>query len=230
MDFPIELNIAELRPKEFTMRRLAEAILENMTGIVQEGLMYASTDPDPQVGPAPMFDGKSWQSWETSEYRYSPINVQVNSVILESDPTANRLQLIQNKDGVIATLDEAYGIRDTVILQEGLVTVDWSKGNDFLCVLSGNRQSAFYMAHSKAGMEIDILLVNNGTNQLVGGWDALIQWPGGAPPVMPSAKSGTSARQKVTLRNINGTIYGEFLSYAHADPAPYNALQPFLIP
>ena len=58
-----------------------------------------------------------------------------------------------------------------------------------LCVLSGNRKSSFYMFHSKPGMEIDLLLVNNGTNQLVYTWDPLIHWPANTPPVVPAANT-----------------------------------------
>ena len=131
-----------------------------MIGIVESGLMEASLDVDPAVatGPGLKFDGSSWHSWEQSNHAFTPVSVTVNNVLLQAAPTANRRQYCRTKTDVMALLDDVYGIRPTVILPEGLVSVDWDMGDDFLCVLSGNRQSSFYMFHSKPGMEIDMLV------------------------------------------------------------------------
>lgn len=230
-DFPIELHIAELRPAEFTLSRLSQALVGNMSGTVKEVLMDANIDivPVHGAGAAPKFDGGTWYIWEESLHRYVPVNTRVGAVLLTATPSINRRQLLQNKDGVVALKDDVYWISPTVILPEGLVTVDWDVGINFLCVLSGNRKSAFYMAHSKAGMEIDVLLINNGTNQLVETWDPVVQWPTGAQPIMPAADPGTSARQKITLRNVAGTIYGEYVNYVAGAPFSYDAAEPLSI-
>ena len=89
------------------------------------------TDPASASGPAPKFDGSSWHSWEVANHTFTPINTQVHNVLLQSSPTAPRRQILNNKDGVVALLDDAYGIRQTVILPEGLVSVDWDSGDDF---------------------------------------------------------------------------------------------------
>jgi hypothetical protein len=230
-DFPIELHVAELRPAEFTLKRVSEALVANMSGTVKEILMDASVDiaPVESTGAAPKFTGGTWYSWEQSLHIYTPVDTRVGDVLITANPTINRIQILQNKDGVVALHDDVYWISPTVLLTEGLVTIDWNKGTNFLCVLSGNRKSAFYMAHAKEGMEIDVLLVNNGINQLVETWDPAVLWPGGAQPVMPAALPGTSARQKITLRNVNNIIYGEYVNYAAGAPLSYDASEPFHI-
>jgi hypothetical protein len=230
-DFPIELHVAELRPAEFTLNRLSEALVENMSGTVKEVLMDASIDTEPThgAGAAPKFTGGTWYSWEQSLHTYTPVDTRIGDVLLAANPSIDRRQVLQNKDGVIALHDDVYWISPTVLLVEGLVTIDWAKGTNFLCILSGNRKSAFYVAHSKPGMEIDVLLVNNGINQLVEAWDPLVLWPGGTQPVMPAALPGTSARQKITLRNVNGIIYGEYVNYTAGAPFSYDAAEPFHI-
>lgn len=220
MDFPVTLIIPELNPPEFTLNGIARTLVDNMIGHVQSGLMEANREIDTSVasGTAPIFDGSSWFSREPTSHAFKPINIRVNNVLLQSTPTADRRQLLNNKDGTIALLDDVYGIKNTVIVQEGLVSVDWNSGKDFMCVLSGNRRSTFYMFHSKPGMEIDLLLVNNGTNQLVNTWDPLIHWPTDTPPVVPAANTGTSAMLKVNLVNVAGIIYGEFINYTDVTP------------
>jgi hypothetical protein len=231
MDFPITLAIPDLNPRNNTLRGIYDNLIAEMSGTVESGLMDAGidTDPDSASGPAPKFDGGSWHSWEIANHTFTPVNTQVQNVLLQASPTASRRQLLNDKDGVVALLDDAYGKRPTVILPEGLVSVDWDSGNDFMCVLSGNRKSAFYMFHSRPGMEIDILLVNNGTNQLVQTWDPLIHWPINIPPVVPAANAGTSAMLKVNLVNVGGTIYGEFLNYVNVSSWSYDAAQPLFI-
>ena len=190
MDFPITLLIPTLRPKDATQRGIASELVDNMGGSVDSGLL-----------PSGSID-------------FEPTGNQVGNVTLDSQPTSDHQQSLQNKQGVIALLDDVYGIRDTVILPEGLVSVDWDSGKSFLCVLSGNRQSTFYMFHSKAGMEITLLLVNNGTAQTVHAWDAAIKWAGGTAPAMPAATPGGGAIMKVNLVNVNQVIYGEGVNYS----------------
>jgi hypothetical protein len=231
MDFPVTLVIPDLNPQNNTLRGIYDNLIAEMSGTVESGLMDASLDTDPASasGPAPKFDGSSWHSWEIDNHTFTPVNTQVHNVLLQSSPTAHRRQILNDKDGTIALLDDAYGKRPTVILPEGLVSVDWDSGDDFLCVLSGNRKSAFYMFHSKPGMEIDILLINNGTNQLTETWDPLIHWPSSISPIVPAAKAGTSAMLKVNLVNLDGTIYGEFWVYSASAPWSYDAAQPLFI-
>jgi hypothetical protein len=202
MDFPVSLQIPELRPKSQTMRGVLYELVENMTGQVESGILDAE---ELQTGPS-TFEG------------VQPFTLKSGNVILQGTPTANRLHQFQNKNGVVALLDDAYGVRPTVILPEGLVSVDWDVSDNFMVVLDGRRQSTFYMTHSKAGMEIDLLLVNNGTNQTVYAWDPLIKWPASTPPTMPAASSGTSALLLVTVENVGGVMYGEYLNYSSGAP------------
>ncbi len=205
MNFPINLKISDLRPLELNPKGIARAIVENMYGSVESGILDADQLSQTD-GPLPVYEGTR------------SFGVKSDNVFLQSSPTANRNQIFQNKDGVVALLDDAYGIRPTVVVPEGLVSVDWKLGKDFLCVLSGNRQSTFYMVHSQAGMEIDLLLVNNGTSQTVHTWDPLIKWPSGTATAVPAAEAGAAAMLKVNLVNVNGVIYGEPTAYAVTAP------------
>jgi hypothetical protein len=205
MDFPIDLTISELRPLDLSPRGIGQAIVDNMYGTVQSGLLDADLLSQTD-GPLPVYEG------------VQPFGIKSGNVTIQSAPSVNRNQIFQNKDGVVALLDDAYHIRDAVILPEGLVSVDWNTGSDFICILSGNRQSTFYMFNSKAGMEIDLLLVNNGTNQTVYAWDPLIMWPTGTPPTMPAATAGSSSLMKVNLVNVNGVIYGESSNFTAGSP------------
>ena len=205
MDFPINLKISDLRPLELNPKGIARSLVENMYGSVESGVLDADQLSQTD-GPLPVYEGSR------------SFGVNVGNVFLQSSPTANRNHVFQNKDGVVALLDDVYGISGTVVVPEGLVSVDWTLGKDFLCVLSGNRQSTFYMFHSHAGMEIDLLLVNNGTSQTVHTWDPLIKWPGGTATAMPASEAGAASMLKVNLVNVNGVIYGEPTAYAVTAP------------
>jgi hypothetical protein len=201
MDFPVSLHIPDFRPLDNSLKGIASSLPDSMVGSIESGVI--DTEELAQVnGPSPVFEGNQ------------AFGIKVNNVTLQSTPTDNRNQIFQDKDGVVALVDDIQGLRPTVILPEGLVSVDWSVADNFMCILSGNRQSAFYMAHSKDGMKVKLLLVNQGTNQTVGTWDASINWPAGSAPSMPSALVGASAFLLVELRNINNIIYGESLSYS----------------
>ena len=192
MQVPITLDIPEFRPAQTNMRGIARALVDNMSGEIESGIIEAGQ----------------------AEEAFSNSILVIDGVEISSDNLADRNQILQNKSGVIALLDDAYGIRDTVILPEGLVSVDWDKGKNFVVTLSGNRQSAFYMAHAKAGMEINLWLVNNGTNQTVGTWDSAIKWPANTAPTMPAATVGSAALMLVKIRDINSILYGEYLNYS----------------
>jgi len=189
MDFPVSLHIPELRPSKVTPREVALTLVDNMVGEVESGILESDSTNTP-----------------TTELR-------VQNVTLKAFPLTNRQQTLQNKSGVIALLDDAYKIQNTVILPEGLVSVDWDMGKNFMCVLSADRQSAFYMTHSRAGMERNLLIINEGTKQTIGAFDPSILWPAGTAPTMPAASAGSSALLLVMLRNVNGLIYGESSTY-----------------
>ena len=191
MEFPVSLYIPQLHPVKTTPREIASTIVDNMLGSVESGILEAEND----------------------QIALSPSELVIQGVRVTSSPSANRLQILQNKSGVVALLDDTYLIQDTVILPEGLVSVDWDMGKNFMCVLSADRQSAFYMTHSRAGMERNLLIINEGTKQTIGAFDPSILWPAGTAPTMPAASAGSSALLLVMLRNVNGLIYGESSTY-----------------
>lgn len=217
--FPVNYNIHELPILGFTLRNIYDALVANLSGSIDETILPAADNPlsgsIDQIGTsfAPMFTGDGWNIWDDKLKVYRPTTPRVGNVSLEASPTQDRLQGIQNKDGRVALLEDAYRIRETLVLREGLVSVDWDKTNSFQCSLGTNRKSAIYMTHSKPGMEIDLLLINDGTAQQVV-WDSSIKWPAATAPQPPAAAPGISNAVLVTLRNINGTIYGEYLNYS----------------
>ncbi len=180
MDLPITLHIPDLHPTDSTPRGIAKAIVDTMGGEIESGLLDAS-----------------------EEITFTTDTLVVQNTKIEALPSSDRQQTLQNKSGVLALLDDTFGVRDTVILPEGLVSVDWE---------------AFYMFHQKAGMKIDLLLVNSGTKQLVGTWDAAIKWPSSVAPVMPAATPGTSALLLVTIRDVNDVLYGEYVNFPVTPP------------
>lgn len=217
IDFPINWQISELPSVGFSLDNIYKAIANNLTGTVDEVLL-PTADPTENIATGePFFDGSSWFVWHPDELDYKPVRTKIGNVTIEGDPSADRVQNVQAKSGTVALLDDTYKIRDTVYLKEGLVLIDWDKGSKFLCVLSGNRQPAFYMTNSKDGMKINVLVVNNGTKQTIGTWDSSIKWPSGVVPAIPAATAGRAASLIVTIRNINGNIYAESVNQTH-DP------------
>lgn len=216
VEFPVNWKIHELPLSGFSLTNLYDALTQNLYGSIDDTVLPSVSDPAVELaGSYPVFSGTNWQIWDEANSTYKPLAIKVGNVTLASEPTANRVQSMQSKSGTVALLEDTYKIRDTVHLKEGLVMVDWDLGTRFQCILSGNRQPAFYMAHSKAGMKIDILVVNNGTKQTIGTWDSAIKWPSSVTPAIPAATGGVSTSLLVTLRNVNGTIYGESTNRTH---------------
>lgn len=216
IEFPVNYNIHDLTVTGFTLANVYKALGQNISGSIDEVVLPAVADPNFDKSHfAPWFDGSAWNVWDRDGSTYKPTTSVIGNVTLSSTPTANRVQLVQNKSGTIALLDDVYKIRPSITLQEGLVSVDWDIASQFRVILSGNRQSVFYMQHSKAGMTIGITVINSGTNQVINAWDAAIKWPAATPPTMPASNSGYAKALRVTLRNINGTIYGDSTSHDH---------------
>ena len=214
--FLVNWQIHDLPVLSFTLNNIYRALSQNLTGTIDNTVLPAVVDPTQERSHfAPWLNGSTWYVWDADINGYKPAVVFADKVKLDASPTANRIQTLQNKSGTVATLDDVYKIRDTVVLLEGLVSVDWDKGIMFQCTLNGKRQSAFYMAHSKPGMKIKLQIINKGTNQTVGAWDAAIKWPANTAPTVPASKPGTSNSIIVTLENINGTIYGDSSAYEH---------------
>jgi hypothetical protein len=214
-EFPVTYKVKELPVLGFTMSNIFSALVNNLQGSIDSVLLPVATEGQPHARQAPVFTGQGWRVWDKGIRDYRPLATRVGNTRFDADPTADRTQLVQNKDGVIALLDDTYGIRDTVVVPEGIISVDWDKGSTFKCVLSQDRKSAFYMIHSRPGMKLDILVINQGTDQ-VPIWDPLIHWPDATEPGMPVAGAGEAASLLVTLENINGVIYGESQAQAHS--------------
>lgn len=213
IDFPVNYSIHDLTISGFTLRNVYNSLVQNISATIDDTVLAGTENPmSDQSDNAPWFDGSGWNVFDPSINDYKSTRVQVGSISLSAAPSANRLQQLQNKSGTVALLDDVYGIRPTITLQEGLVSVDWNIATSFRVILSGNRTSSFYMMNSMPGMRIKLLIVNSGTNQVVGAWDSNINWPAGTAPSMPASTPGAAKSLLVIIRNINGTLYGESVS------------------
>jgi hypothetical protein len=206
-NFPVNYTIKDLSYTPLKLRDLWDALASNLQATVDEGIIGARSIANPATEESPWLDAGTWKVWDDTSKAYTPAGVIVGSVQLSAEPTANRLQTIQDKDGTIALLDDAYGIRETVILPDGAVGVDWDSGTNFLCRIK--RKTYFHMQHSRSGMRRRLWVVNSGTNNTLL-WDAAIKWPTGGAPAMPAAPAGGAASLMVTLYNINDIIYAEY--------------------
>src|SRR2546430_15606519 len=152
--FNVNAHIHEFPLRGFSLNNIYTALVQNLSGSIDETILPAVSNPDlAESSLAPFLDGSLWRVFDSDLSAYKPTKVKIGNVTLTADPTADRLQQVQNKAGVWALLDDAYHVQDVITLQEGLVSVDWNEGFNFQVILSGNRQSAFYMQHSKPGME-----------------------------------------------------------------------------
>lgn len=213
VNFPVNYQIHDLPALGFTLENIYYALANNITGSIDDTVLPAVSDPSQdQSHFAPWFTGDSWMVWDDTLKGYIPATTVVGNVTLTASPTADRQQSLQDKSGVIALTDDAYLTRETVILREGLVSVDWSKASYFRCALGANRQTAIYMTNSQPGMEIELLVVNNGTSQTVA-WDPVIQWPSAVAAQPPASTPGQANAVLVNLKNIAGTIYADYLNY-----------------
>jgi hypothetical protein len=216
-EFPVAYNIHDLTVRGYTLGNIYNSLVQNLSGSIEDTILPAVSDPTKdQSSFSPWFDGASWHVWDDARSAYKPTSVIVGNVSLDASPTANRTHQVQNKDGVIALIEDVYNTRGTITLQEGLVSVDWDMSDSFRVILSGNRSTALYMTHSKPGREIMVILTNSGTNQVVGTWDPVIKWPGATAPSMPASTPGASKSVMVNLVNLDGVIYGEYLNFEHS--------------
>jgi hypothetical protein len=218
VNFPIKHEIHDLTIQGYSLGNIYRALSQNITGYVEEVLL-----PIHQEGQAedlrssviaPWLNASTWFYFDLHKLAYLPTKLATGSVSLAADPTAERLQATQDKNGTVALLTDVYGAIDTISLPEGTCIVDWDIGRNFKCTLSHNRVTYFAMAHSRAGMEIQLLVVNAGGNQSIL-WDSLISWPNNTPPTMPVSQAGSAKSILVNLRNVNGVIYGESQAQEH---------------
>lgn len=211
--FDVDYVIHDLTVSGYTLNNIYNSIAKNIRGTIEDTILPFVANPmQAQSTAAPYFDGETWYVFSVDTNTYIPTKITVGNVSLSANPTVNRLQRVQSKSDTIALLDDVYGKRNTITLQEGLVVVDWSMATNFRVILSGNRQTVFYMQNSQIGMRVRVLVVNNGTNQTVNSWDSAIKWPGGSAPSVPAADAGGAKSLLATIRNINGTLYGESIT------------------
>lgn len=165
--------------------------------------------PTSDVGP--WHDGESWNKWNGSEYVPSAIRiggagfkVQLGDYTTVGADTIlpSRFQTLQDKDGIVALLDDVYVGRPAVELIGTTPSIDWNLGHHFYQILGGN--TTIQHINSQPGQRIVVTLRNNATSYSVT-WSATpeIFWPSGVSPSQTASKT-----DKYEFENINGSILG----------------------
>lgn len=168
--------------------------------------------PDTDVGP--WFNNDIWHAWNGSEYVPSTVKVGGAGYVVQlgdyttvgdsaSNPLATRTQTLQDKDGVVAVLDDIYVGRPVVVLSGATPTIDWNLGHHFVEILPGN--TTVKMANSKPGQRIVAVFRNVATSYALS-WSSTpaISWPAGIIPTQTPNKA-----DKYEFENIGGSILGK---------------------
>lgn len=205
---------ADPLPPDFsgTLQDFQTRFLLNLTGTISESqvLIGQVGGARPETNLGPWLNNDSWYVWNGSEYVPSSVRVGGGGYVVKlgSDTTVgdsassvlpDRVQTLQDKDGVVALLSDVYEGRPAVILSGTTPTVDWSQGHNFVQTLSGN--TTVKMSGSKDGQRISVLLKNNATSYTVT-WPSYVFWPGD-PPTQTASKTDL-----YIFRNIGGSIIG----------------------
>jgi hypothetical protein len=77
----------------------------------------------------------------------------------------------------------------TVATSGGATILDLASGNVQMLTLGGNASVGFTGAVAGLACSLSLYLVQDGTGGRAVTWNALIKWPGGAPPLLTTAPS-----------------------------------------
>lgn len=205
---------ADPLPPDFsgTLQDFQDRFLLNLRGHISETqvLLGQVGGAKPLTNIGPWLNDATWYVWNGSEYVPTTVRVggpgytvQLGNYTTVGDTkssiVASRTQLLQDKDGTVALLDDVYVGRPAVILTGTTPTIDWNLSNNFTETLPGN--STMKMSNFKDGQRIAVSLKNNATSYTVT-WPSYIFWPSGAP-------TQTASKTDLYLfRCIGGTILG----------------------
>ncbi len=168
-------------------------------------LLGAVQSSTPAAALTPWLDTSvpAWKVWNGTAY--VPVLIKLGTsahqITFDTDSlSANRTVSFQDKDGIVAYLDDVYSRRPTSIIPAGSPsTIDWSLSETFYKLISINQ--VFNMSNSLPGQEIDVIIDSTGTPSLGNTWNA-VQF-GTAPFTQTSG-----GKDWYHFSNIAGTIYG----------------------
>ncbi len=202
-------------PSDFTgsLQDFQTRFLQNLRGSIDETAVLSGqmggSKPTSDVGP--WFNGDSWHIWNGSDYVPATVKiggagfvVQLGDYTTEGagDILPTYIQTLQDKDGVIALLDDVYVGRPAVVLSGTTTSIDWNLGHHFTEILAGN--TTITHRNSQPGQRIAVTLKNNSTSYSVT-WAATpaVAWPSGSAPSQTASKTDL-----YIFENVAGTILG----------------------
>ena len=210
IEFAVTSEINSLPNVAATLRNVYTLLAQNLRGTIQDDtLMSGQLGGDrPTIDKGPWMTDRAWQAWDDT-FGYVPVDYLIENgeseMMLTSAPTTNRIQQLPDVNGVIATLEDAAGIREGIRLTGNNVAVDFKASDNFVLVLA-YKDTLVQMVNHSPGEKVKILVLNQGTDRTPT-WDASIQWP--TAPTMPFSSAGETKGTYVVIRDINGVLYGE---------------------
>ena len=218
--FPFNFSGTQYQVYKALIRRIRAYISGSSVLVGSQGV----NSPDHNVGPYFLSLGSGlsrWLTWNPSIGRYGEDIKQLDNsgyhITLGAEPlTDSRDAIFPNQGGTVALLQDVFVPRDTVVIDQTALNIDWSLGNDFIIRLT--QDSTFTSSNVEDGQKITVTVENNGT-AFGANFSALIQWPGGSEPAQPVATGGSDAVGIYYLRRINGVTYGELAFSATTQPS-----------
>ena len=208
---------ADPLPADFkgNLQDFQDRFLLNLRGSIDEMQVLAGQvgGPKPDTNIGPWFNNDTWHAWNGAEYVPSTIKVGGAGYVVQlgdyttsgdssSSPLPGRIQTLQDRDGVVALLDDITVGRPPVVLSGTTPTIDWNLGHHFVEILPGN--TTVKMSNSKPGQRIVAVFRNVATSYTLTFFSTpAIAWPSGVAPVQTASKA-----DKYEFENIGGTILG----------------------
>lgn len=189
---------------------LKDAFTDNLGGELDDTKLIlgqiGGSEPLSDIGP--WLDGRTWKAWNGSNYTPAVINIGAagDYIGLTANPTSNRTQTLQDKEGTVALLSDIRDGRASVNLGLTSNVIDWSTSDNFFHSYSADQ--VYTIANSLPGQEIAIAFSSTGAHTPT--FPDYVLWPGGTPP---AAQSGVTI---ILLENVAGTIYGEIVGNGYA--------------
>lgn len=208
---------ADPLPADFqgTLQDFQDRFLLNLHGNIDNTQVLTGQvgGPMPNFDVGPWFSNDTWYAWNGSEYVPTKVIVGGSGFVVQlgdytttgtsvSNPLPSRTQTLQDRDGVVALLDDIYVGRPLVVLNGTTPTIDWNLGHHFTEILPGN--TTIKMINSKAGQQIVVALRNVTTSYSVSfSSTPAIFWPSGVAPTQTPNKTDL-----YIFDNIGGSILG----------------------
>jgi hypothetical protein len=204
-------------PPDFqgTLQDFQDRFLLNLRGIIEDTQVLTGQigGPAPNYDIGPWFSNDTWYAWNGSEYVPTKVAVGGSGYVVQlgdyttsgtgaENPLPSRTQTLQDRDGVVALLDDIYVGRPLVVIEGTTPTIDWNLGHHFTEILPGN--TTIKMINSKPGQQIVVALRNVSTSySVIFSSVPAIFWPSGTPPVQTPLKT-----DMYIFDNVGGSILG----------------------